>query len=200
MANTSDVFGKITVKNIGEEFIDFLKSVQGSEQQAYYKLVELDTLDLAEPDEDNNLVMEFSTFGRWSYLNNLEGYLKEEWLYEQPLRLAYEKLVDAMTKKNGSIEVEYTDSDIGMDWMGDGKFTMSVENGEVVYDDYFFSKPITIKEYAEMNGDNEFWALGYIYGEEVAELYDQYAEECKKESREPLTPSAWYEELFEKED
>ena len=209
MANLSDAFGTITVESVGQEFLDYLKAVQGSEEQAYYKLVELDQLENVKPDEKGNLIIDFSTYGRWNYESNIKGYLLGEWANftdDSDEKVAYNKLVDAIIEKKGVVDVDYTDSDGAMDWMGTGGFRLFAENGELHHASSFDEERITVSGYADMNGYSEIEALEMLYGDEVAEKYDKYVKEWKatheyKEGdSEPAGPSEWYDNEYQLEE
>lgn len=205
MANLSDAFGKITIENVGQEFADFLNIVQ---KDAYYKLIEdwgCDPQVVAVNVEGNMTTIEFWASGRWSYENNLDGYLKGEWMNEPNLKEAHQKLFDAIIAKNGLIVVEYKDSDPGCEWLGDGIYQVEVIDGEVVCSFNFIDGEYSVKNFAEFNGETEEWALEYIYGDEVADKYYAYVEEWKKthnfvEGREePAGPDEWYNNEYQEE-
>lgn len=132
MANLSDAYGTIRVHKVGKEFLRFLNRVQGEKSDAYYTLVDREDLNV-EADENNNLELKFSTFGRWAYKNNIEGYLKERWLNSDVDKRAYARLLAVMVQKKGSIEIVYEDSDPALGWSEEGSFTMSIENGELAF-------------------------------------------------------------------
>lgn len=204
MANITDAFGTITVKKVGKEFLEFLNKVQGEDSQAYYTLVDREDIKGAVRDKNNNLKFDFSTFGRWSYFSNLEGYLKGDWMNESNNdKKAYDKFIKAMIENNGLVKVEYTDSDSAMDWMGKGEFTMSVKNGKIQFTDNFNEQRVSIIGYAELYGYSEIEALDMLYGDEVSEAYQKYVEEWKKNHTgpefngiEPAGPSEWYDNEY----
>src|SRR5690606_13981685 len=111
MANLSDAFGNIIVDKVGKEFLEFVNTVQRPD--AYYVLVDNSDIEGVEPDENGDMSFDFCTPGRWSYENNLRGYLEGEWLKERPDKHvdAYDNLIKAIKEKNGRIIVEYKDSD-----------------------------------------------------------------------------------------
>lgn len=197
MANVSDAWGTVRVSKAGKEFIDFVKTVQGD--NAYYTLV--DSVDGEEPDEDNNLVFTFSAAGRWSYEDNLDGYLGGKWMREDNDLKAYKKLINDLNRTGGSIEIEYSDSDMATCWMGNGVATLRAgEDGKAVYDNNFDSEDITVSGYADHEGITEFEALDCLYGSEVSEAYLKYVEKWKEEhkSTEGLPePNEWYESIHE---
>ena len=199
MANLSDAFGDIIVEKVGKEFIEYLKTVQGDDQ-AYYLLVDMDQLERAEVDEDGDLSLSFSTAGRWAYSNNIEGYLKGEWMHDDDKKEAYEKFSKALIAKNGVIDISYTDSDTAMDWMGTGNYRISVLDGALSISDSFEEERITLTGFAELQGEDAYWALGYIYGEEVCEVYDKYVDECKEKGVEPVEVDKWYDTIYESEE
>lgn len=207
MANLSDAFGDITVEKVGQEFIDYLKQVQGDDAQAYYKLVEVDQLERAEADEDGDLTMSFSTAGRWSYSTNIAGYLRGEWMDSRDTenkvssnKDAYLKFVQAVIDKGGLVNISYTDSDSAMDWMGTGSFTMQAVDGEIVFADDFEEEVITIAGFAELQGETAEWALEYLYGDEVSNVYYDYVDNCKTKGVEPVEADTWYDTIYEQED
>lgn len=197
MANYSDAFGTIKVEKIGKEFLEFLVAVQGENTDAYYTLV--DRADISESmhavDENNNLEMTFSTFGRWSYGSNIDGYLRGTWLQNYD-KEAYNELIDALISNDGSVTVEYTDSDVAMGWMGTGKFTMVVSGGEVKFSDDWQEKTITVLGFSELYGYTEYEALERLHGDEVAEKFEKYLKECDDE---PLSADKWLTLVYKEE-
>lgn len=198
MANISDAFGDIHVERVGKEFLEYLNAVQGDDETAYYKLVEVADLEQAKNNVDKNgdLSMSFSTGGRWHYQNNINGYLKGEWM--QPIE-AYDKFLDALISKDGVVDISYTDSDSAMDWMGTGNFRVEAKEGEIIHTETFDEQPITISGYADINGEDEYWALTYLKGEEIAEAYDIYVDNCKSQGKEAESPDVWYNTIYEEE-
>ena len=202
MANLSDAYGTIIVERVGKEFIDYLRAVQGTDEQAYYKLIEIEDLNKAKPDKNGDLKIDFSTFGRWSYSSNYEGYLKGEWgnfTEDSKEKKAFNKFLNAMVKKNGVVDIDYTDSDPSMDWMGTGGFRMEVVDGQIAYSESFESQDMTISGYAELNNEDQYWALEYLKGDEVVAEYDKYSDKCKKAGKEPVEPENWYDNIYEDE-
>ena len=192
MANISDGYGTITVEKVGHELKEFLTVVQ---DKAYYLLV--DDVDNLNPDSEGDVEFTFGAGGRWSYENNIRGYLEGEWMNGEKEKKAYNKFVRALKKKDGMVSIEYTDSDVSMDWMGVGRFDMSVDEDKTVqFSHEFEEEPVTIERYAEVNGETTRWALEYIYGDEVADKYDKYAEKAGKEA---VEPEVWFTEIY-KED
>jgi len=207
MANLSDAFGDITVEKVGQEFIDYLKQVQGDDAQAYYKLVEVEQLERAEADKDGDLTMSFSTSGRWSYSTNIAGYLRGEWMDSRDTenkdssnKDAYLKFIQAVIDKGGLVNISYTDSDSAMDWMGTGGFTMQAVDGEIVFADNFEEEDITIAGFAELQGETVEWALEYLYGDEVSDVYYNYVGNCKTKGVEPVEADNWFENIYEEEE
>ena len=201
MANLSDAFGTVRVDGVGKEFLEFLDAVQGTEEKAYYKLVDIEDYREVEPDEKNNLEFKFQTFGRWSYGANLEGYLRGEWMNGES-RGAWEKLIDALRDSGGFIEVDYKDSDTAMDWMGDGVAVLRVSSeygGDIEFHDSFESENITLEKYAEQQGFTEYEALEYVYGDEVADKYKEYCDAEEAKGNTPAKPDTWYESIYEDE-
>lgn len=192
MANISDGYGTITVEKVGHELKEFLSVVQ---KDAYYLLV--DDVDNLEPDSDGDVEFTFGAGGRWNYESNIRGYLEGDWMSGEKEKKAYNKFVRALKKKDGMVCIEYTDSDVGMDWMGAGRFDMFVDEDKTVqFSHEFEEEPVTIERYAEVNGETTRWALEYIYGDEVADKYDKYAEKAGKEA---VEPEVWFTEIY-KED
>lgn len=197
MANLSDAFGTITVEGIGAEFLEFLKAVQGTDQQAYYKLAEPEDFSNAEPDEHNNVSFTFSTCGRWSYSNNIRGYLNGEWMERN--QDDYDRFVESLKKRNGIVHIEYTDSDSSMDWMGTGFATLHLSEDEVSLSEDFSEEPISVAGYMEMNGYDLREAMEILHGEEPADAYEKYIKKCKEENKEPVDVDEWYDEIYEEE-
>ena len=192
MANISDGYGDVTVERVGQDLKDFLAVVQ---KDAYYLL--FDDFENIEVDENGNAEFIFGAGGRWNYETNLRGYLEGEWMTGEKEKKAYNKFIRAFKKKDGLISVEYSDSDTSMDWMGSGEYNMSVCDGELLFEHDFNEEPVTIARYAEINGESTRWALEYIYGDEVSDEYDKYAEKAGKVA---VTPEVWYDTIYEQED
>lgn len=187
MANISDAFGDITVEKVGREFLDFLEVAQ---KDGYYQLVD-DTTGL-QPDDDGDISFGFATGGRWHFGNNINGYLGGEWMNSDEEKEAYKKLLKALKEKGGRIIVDYTDSDTAMDWMGTGFFEMYYEDGDLVRSENFDEERITLKGFAELQGESMEWALSYLYGEEVAEAWEKYQERGGKKDIEE-----WFDKVYE---
>lgn len=191
MANVSDGYGDVRVDRVGQELKDFLTVVQDG---AYYYL--FDDVENIEVTPNGNAEFTFGSGGRWNYEANIRGYLEGEWMNGEKEKEAYDKFIDAFKKKNGKITIEYTDSDTAMDWMGEGIYQMSVEEGEIQYTHSFKEERITLERFAEQNGESLEWALEYIYGDEVAEAYAKY----KKEKGElAVGADVWYDTIYEEE-
>lgn len=196
MANISDAYGTITVERAGQDLVYFLKVVQ---EKAYYILI--DDVDNLTADSDGYVEFTFGAGGRWSYNTNIQGYLLGDWMNGEKEKEAYDKFIKAFKEKKGLLVIEYSDSDVAMNWMGKGFFQMGVDDdGEIEFSDNFEEEEVTIKALAEANGEDTYWALEYIYGEEVSEKYDEYAEKCEKEGKEPATPEVWFESIYEEEE
>lgn len=191
MANISDGYGTVVVERVGQDLKDFLAVVQ---KEAYYLL--FDDIENVEVDNNGNAEFQFAAGGRWNYETNLRGYLEGEWMNSEEEKKAYNKFIRAFKKKDGLICVEYTDNDTAMDWMGEGQYNMSVCEKEIIFDHNFDSENITISKFAEANGESEYWALEYIYGDEVATQYDEYA---KKAGKDAVEPGEWFETIYESE-
>lgn len=190
MANISDGYGTITVEKVGHELKEFLTVVQ---DKAYYLLV--DDVDNLNPDSEGDVEFTFGAGGRWSYENNIRGYLEGEWMNGEKEKKAYNKFVRALKKKDGMVSIEYTDSDVGMDWMGSGRFDMYVDEEKTVqFSHEFNDEPVTIKRYAEMNGETTHWALDYIHGDEVGDKYDEYRKKVGEETA--VEPEVWFDEIY----
>jgi len=197
MANFSDAFGIVKVNKVGQEFGEFLKVVQHN--GAYYTLVNREDIEDIKPDKD--LEFDFSTAGRWNYGNNLDGYLNGEWMTNTDEEIkAYAKFITALKKKDGSVIIEYNDSDIAMGWMGTGIAKLSIVRGGLKFTNDFDEQEMTISNYAKMNGEDEYWALEYIYGDEVYDKYRKYSEKCKSHGTEPVEPSNWYGIIYKPEE
>lgn len=191
MANISDGYGNVIVERVGQDLKEFLQVVQ---KEAYYLL--FDDPDNIEVDDNGNAEFQFGAGGRWNYETNIRGYLEGEWMTGEKEKKAYNKFIRAFKKKDGLISIEYTDSDTAMDWMGEGEYNMSVCDGEILFNHDFQEERITLSRYAEQNGESEYWALEYIYGDEVAAKYDEYA---KKAGKDAVEPSEWLETIYEEE-
>jgi hypothetical protein len=179
MANLSDAFGTITVDRVGVEFLDFLRKVQGKEKDAYYKLVEIEDLNNAQPTPNGNLKMDFNTFGRWNYFTNVEGYLGGNWMEANEYvpkshEVAYKKFVKAFNAKNGKITIKYTDSDSAMDWIGTGKVEVVPENGGVSISEAFKEDRMTMHNYCKLYNADLDEAIESLYGDDVAAAYEKY--------------------------
>lgn len=194
MANISDGYGNVIVERVGQELKEFLQTVQ---KDAYYLL--FDDPDNIEVDENGNAQFTFGAGGRWNYENNLRGYLEGDWMNGEVEKKAYNKFIRAFKKKDGLISIEYSDSDTAMDWMGEGEYNMSVCEGEIIFGHDFQEEHVTIERLAEVNGETEAWALEYIYGDEVYEQYDKYVKETEKKGGVAVTPSVWYDTIYEEE-
>jgi len=196
MANISDGYGDITVRKVGKEFLQFINKVQ---EGAYYLLV--DSTDGVVPDENGDIGFTFGAGGRWNYGSNIDGYLKGDWMTVDKEKKAYDKFIKVLTKKNGTVTIDYKDSDTSTDWMGEGTFKMSVgKDGQVEFSDSWAEESITLEKFAERNGESTYWALEYIYGDEVATKYNQYAEKLEKEGKEPVAPEVWCDTVYEEEE
>lgn len=191
MANVSDGYGNVVVERVGQDLKDFLKVVQ---KDAFYLL--FDDPDNIEVDKDGNASFTFGAGGRWNYEANLKGYLEGDWMTGEVEKKAYNKFLRAFKKKDGLISIEYTDSDTGCDWMGEGEFNMSVCEGEILFGHDFNEENITISRFAEANGESETWALEYIYGEDVLKAYYDYLDKAGKEA---VDPQEWFETIYEEE-
>ncbi len=198
MANLSDAFGDVIVENVGKEFIEFLNEVQGGDE-VYYKLFELDQFKDAKPNENGDISFSFSTMGRWAYENNINGYLGGEWMQDPEQKEAYDRFINALKKKGGLVDISYTDSDAAMDWMGTGEARLSAENGVISFGVNFNEEAMSISGYADLCGEDEYWALEYLKGDEVAEEYSKYEEKCEKKGESAVSPSEWYDTLYEGE-
>ena len=197
MANLSDAFASIKVDRVGNEFLEFLRAVQ--KEDYTYKLIEMDTLSEAEVDKRGNLNISFDTYGRWSYSSNIEGYLSGNWLHDEDAK-AYEKFCEAIKKKDGSVEIEYSDSDTAMDWMGSGSALLETDaTGKVKLSLSFGEEPLTIISYAEKYGLSEIEAMISMFGDDVADAYEAYVKEWRKDhdEGEPAGPAEWYDNEYQ---
>ncbi len=198
MANLSDAFGTVTVEKVGAEFVEFLEIAQGGD--AYYKLAEIENYEDIKPDKNNDLEFDFSTMGRWAYYNNLEGYLEGNWMNnDEKTKKAHKKFLKALKTKDGCVTVEYTDSDLSMDWMGTGVAQLDKEG----FNDNFEGVDIVLAKFAKLYGYTELEAFEYLHGYEAMEAYDKYVEQWKKDHHfveggsEPAGPEEWYDNEYE---
>lgn len=204
MANCSDAFGTITVKAVGKEFVEFLKTVQ---EGAYYTLTRDENLEDLELEDD--MEFEFCSDGRWAFSSNTDGYLNGDWMdNDDKCRDAYAKFIAAMKEKNGLVRIDYQDSDTAMDWMGYGYAELSVDDdGEICYSQDFIEERITLKRFAEMQGETIEWAFAYLYGDEVLTKYEEYVEQWHKdhsgpecEGMDPVCLEEWYDNEYQEEE
>lgn len=191
MANISDGGGNVIVERVGQDLKDFLLTVQ---KDAYYIL--FDDVENIKPDKNGDAQFTFAAGGRWNYETNMRGYLEGDWMNGDVEKKAYNKFIRAFKKKDGLISIEYTDSDPAMDWMGEGVFNMSVCDGEVIFDHDFQEEHITLKRFAELNGDDLEGALEYLYGDEVYGAYARYKEEKGELA---VEPDVWYDTIYDEE-
>lgn len=220
MANLSSAEVEITVEKVGKEFLDYVKAT--NEQAGDYVIV-YDGFS-EELDENGDLHIVGSSSGRWAYSNNLEGYFDQNrvkdwlgvnsdyaWLKDEAKKKeyleqsnkqygAYLKLVEAIKEKNGRVEINYTDCDPAMDWMGSGGAVLELQDGEVTFSHGFDEESLDVTAYAEMNDISITEAFEVVHGEEPAEKWSEYVKECEKKGEEPKDPQVWYDEDFEWED
>lgn len=204
MANLSDAFGTISVERVGRELLEFLKDVQGTEGKAYYKLIEIDDLNNAKVDKNNNLEMDFNTFGRWNYFTNVEGFLGGNWMKASEYtpkshEVAYKKFIKALNDRNGKITIEYTDSDSAMDWIGTGMVEVTPNNGGVSVNESFDEHNMTLELYCKLYQADEEEALEYMYGDEVSAEYMKYVKQCEKDGKEFKGAAEWFDNIYEEE-
>lgn len=221
MANLSSANVNIFVEKVGKELIAYINAT--NEQGGDYVIV-YDNIPESEVDKNGNVEIHGSSSGRWAYSNNLEGYFDknhvENWLgvssdyawlddeekkkeyLEQSNKqyAAYLALVEAIKERDGRVEIDYTDCDPAMDWMGSGGAVLEVSDGEVTFSHSFDEENLDITTYAEMDGISITEAFEVLHGEEPAEKWDEYVEECEKKGAEPKDPQVWYDEDFEWED
>jgi hypothetical protein len=136
MANVSDAHGTIRVEKVAKEFLEYLKAVQGKEEDAYYKLCEVHEFMGIIPNSTNNISFDFSACGRWNYGNNLRGYLEGSWMRDLPEKKAYDNFIAALVKKKGRVIIEYQDRD-GYDWSGSGIAILEGTEGGPIFEDSF---------------------------------------------------------------
>lgn len=191
MANISDAFGEVTIEKVGQEFLDFLKIAQ---KDGYYLLVDGD-LDYA-PDSDGDLSFDFSSGGRWAYANNLDGYLGGEWMNSDEEKEAHAKFLEAIEKKKGKITIDYTDGDMGLEWIGTGVYEIRAGDEGLVHSSGFEEEEATITTYMSLHNVPEEEAVEYIRGEEVAQAFTEYKE---KEGDNAKDAEYWLENIY-KED
>jgi len=194
MANISDGYGTVVVEKVGQELKDFLTVVQ---EGAYYLL--FDDVENIEVFDNGNAEFQFGAGGRWNYEANIRGYLEGDWMTGEKEKKAYNKFIRAFKKKDGLISIEYTDSDTAMDWMGEGQYNMSVCEKEIIFDHNFEERPVTLEDYAELNGYSMLEAIEYLYGDEVAGAYQDYEVECDQKGTKPVEPDVWYDTIYSKE-
>ena len=195
MANLSDAVGKIKVEKVGAEFIEYIKKIQNKE--AYYLLIDEEALAVATPDADNNLSINFATFGRWSYEGNINGYIDGEWMHDEEQKSAYNKFIAALIEKDGSVSIEYTDSDIAMDFMGTGESSLYAEDGEKVFHNDFDCEEVSIAGYSNLYGDDEEESLLIMYGDNASEARDLYLKNCLKSGEKAVSCDDWYTNIYE---
>lgn len=186
MANLSDAFGTIKVKKVGKEFIEYLNEAQ---EDAEYLLADYEDYRDVKPDENGDLEFTFSTAGRWSYDNNIEGYLEGGW-GEQ----AWPRFVEALKDKHGVVEIEYTDSESSNFWMGQGTASLQFTDGELTFANEFDSQEMNVRGYAELTGMTEHEALEALHGDEALAAYYAYVNECEQDGESPDSIDDWYEE------
>lgn len=220
MANLSSANVKITALKVGKELVDYINAT--NEEAGDYVIV-YDGYSV-HVDKDGDTVIEGNSSGRWAYSNNLEGYFDKRevanwlgvndeyaWLSDEEKKkeyvnrsnknyAAYLALVEAIKAKDGRIDIEYTDCDPSMDWMGTGDATIELEDKEVVFSHNFNEEPLEITAYAEMEDISITEAFEWVHGEEPAEEWNKYLVECNKKKVEAKDPQAWYDEDFEWED
>lgn len=188
MANISDASGEINIEKVGQEFLDFLEVTQ---KDGYYLLVE-ETTGL-KPDDEGDISFSFYAGGRWYFGNNLAGYLGGDWMNSDEQKEAHEKLMKALKEKDGRIEIDYTDSDVGMDWMGSGVYEMYFEDGELVCGENFEEESVTLERFAEVNGESKEWALEYIYGDDVIQAWHDYTD---KKGDKAKDIEYWFDNIY----
>ena len=191
MANISDAFGEINIEKVRQEFLDFLEVAQ---KDGYYLLAE-DTSGL-KPDDEGDISFDFFAGGRWYFGNNLNGYLGGDWMNSKEQEEAYAKLLKALKDKDGRIEIDYTDSDTAMDWMGTGVYEMYYEDGELVQSENFEEESITLEKFAELHGQSKEWALEYIFGDEAINAWYDYTD---KEGDKAKDIQYWLDKVYQEE-
>lgn len=217
MANLSDADIHITAEKVGKELVNYINANTDTDYAIVYG-----PIDLSEVDENGDVDINSSSSGRWAYSNNLEGYFDagrvKDWLgvnsdyeymkeefrdgYKQKANANYEAylaLIEAIKRTGGRVDIEYTDCDPATGWMGDGTAMLELVDGEVVFSQDFNEEKLSIARFAEIQGESEYWALEYIHGDEVAEAYDKYLKQCKKEDTKPADVDTWYDEIYEEE-
>ncbi len=221
MANQSTANVEISAEKVGKELVAYIRATNNTPTD--YAIV-YSTPEEARVDENGDITISDGSSGRWQYSRNLEGYfdsgsVKEwlgvdedySWLQDESAKskykedgkksyAAYLELVKAIKEKDGRIDINYTDCDPAMDWMGDGSASLELMDGEVVYSHTFEEKDLDITEYANQNDMSIFDAMDMLHGEEPAIGYNDYVDKCKKEGSKPKDPQAWYDEDFEWEE
>lgn len=228
MANLSDARVHITSKNVGKELIDYIKAT--NDNGVEYNIM-FDSPTIEELGDDGELDYESQATGRWAYECNLEGYFSTDedrtrkWLgvdydyswnkhlspeYIQKRKedserafAAYKNLIKAIKEKNGAVYIDYQDSEQGNLHLGSGSMSLEMVDNELTYSHNFEPEEFTVIGFARMQGESEYWALEYLYGEDVAAEYDKYVEEWKKNNEfkpgdsEPAGPSEWYDHEYQ---
>lgn len=157
MADLSDAKGVIKVKKIGNELINYLLIAQND---AEFKLIEtpLDEIEVTR----GNFEINFQTCGKWSYESNIMGYLNGDWFKDR----SYAIFLNYLKAKNGSVTIEYVDSDIANDWIGSGFAKLSANKGKVEFESHFDEQEVSLDSYAELYGYKIEEAAKLLYGME----------------------------------
>lgn len=205
MANISNAQVTISAEKVGKQLVEYINAVNKS--GAYYLIVDGNpTLDMV--DSEGNLNFESSAGGRWNYTNNLHGYFDSDdmWTLGDDAQEAYDKLCKAIIRRGGQVSVDFTDCDPATAWMGSGVAVLEEVDGEVVFSSNWEDEDYTVENFAAMQGEDVFWALGYMYGEEVGEAYEKYLEEWKKdhsgpefEGMDPAGADEWYDNDYKEQ-
>lgn len=217
MANLSDAEVDIVADKVGQELLDYINTT--NKDTIDYAIV-YEGFD-EHVNANGDFVISGNSSGRWAYSNNLEGYFDAErvkqwlgvgddykWLEDEAKKkqyqtnaqeqyAAYLRLVAAIKKTGGRVEINYTDADPAMGWMSSGQAVLEVEDGEVVFSHHSESEDLDITKYADINGLSIYEALETLHGDEVADKWAEYEEMCEKNGGEKKDPQVWYDEDFE---
>jgi len=220
MANLSDANVDIHAYKVGKELVEYINATK---EDTDYVIV-YESPSLTDVDKDGNIEILGGASGRWAYSNNLEGYFDVNrvrswlgvgadysWLDDEKKKKEYAsqankqykafcKLIGAIKKTGGSVEINYTDCDPAMDWMGEGSALLEVMDDMVVFSQSFTEERLDIVKYADINDMSIYDAIDMLHGDEPADKYNTYTQECEKKGVEPKNAQQWYDEDFEWEE
>lgn len=195
MANISDARGTVTVKKVGEEFLEYASCTSRN----YYPLVDKYDLSDEHPDKNGDISITFNSQGRWSYSSNLDYYLAPDgcWHENGEASDLYDKLYDKIRETGGSIVFEYTDFETGNRFIGSGVAKLELVDGEVQYTDDFSSSDLSIKKYSEVCDVSFAEAIESLYSYEASTAWDSYEKTCEKKGEKIIDPDTWLNEVYE---